>query len=70
MYACVCGAEKWTLKASDVHMLRSYFPQLLHLDHLTGTRYSQWKEHITTKQLSARFGMAHSIADYLLDKRL
>ena len=34
------------------------------------TRYSQWKEHITTVQLSAQFGMAHSIADYLLDRRL
>ena len=63
------GAETWTLKAPAVRMLTSFHNRCVRTI-LGVTRYSQWKEHITTAQFSARFGMPHSIADYLLDRKL
>jgi len=61
--------ETWTLKPPDVRILTTFHNRCVWTI-LGVTRYSQWKEHITTAQLAAQFGMAHLIADYLLDRRL
>jgi len=42
---CIISAETWTLKVPDVHMLATFCVHTI----LGVTRYSQWKEHITTK---------------------
>ena len=63
------GAKTWMLKAPDVCMLATFHNRCVRTN-LGETRYSQWRECITTKQLSAQFGTPHSIAGCLLDRRL
>lgn len=63
------GAETWTLKAEHVRRLTSFHNRCVRTI-LGVTRYQQWKERLTSRTLSGRFGMEWSIPDYIMDKRL
>ena len=63
------GVETWAIKANILRRLDVFH------NHCVGSilgvsRYQQWKERLTTKQLSAQFGMQWSIGDCILDQRL
>ena len=59
-------AETWTLKAPDVCRLTVFCNRRVRTI-LEVSRFQQWNERITSQQLSVRFGMSWSIADYVLE---
>ena len=63
------GAETWTLKAEHVRRLTSFHNRCVRTI-LGVTRFQQWKERLTSKTLSGRFGMSWSIPDFIMDRRL
>ena len=63
------GAETWAIKANILRRLDVFHNRCVG-SILGVSRYQQWKERLTTKQLSAQFGMQWSIDDCILDQRL
>ena len=63
------GAETWTTKAVHIRRLNSFHNRCVR-SILGVTRYQQWKERITSKQLASAFGMQQSIPDIILERRL
>ena len=60
------GEETWTLKAEHVRRLTTFCVRTI----LGVTRFQQWEQRITSKSLANKFGIAWSIADIILDRRL
>ena len=60
------GAETWAIKANILRQLDVFHNRCVR-SILDISRYQQWKERLTTKQLSAQFGMQWSC---ILDQRL
>ena len=63
------GAETWALKAKEARKLNSFHNRCVR-SILGVTRYHQWKERLTTRQLGEMFGMKMSILDIILEQRL
>ena len=63
------GAETWAIKANMLRRLDVFHNRCVR-SILGVSRYQQWRERLTTKQLSAQFGMQWSIGDCILDQRL
>jgi len=63
------GAETWTLKAPDVRRLAIFHNRCVHTI-LGVSKFYQWQNHITSKQLSGKFGLYWSIADFILNQWL
>ena len=60
------GAETWAVKAVHGHLKRlNGFHNRCVRTIMGVTRYKQWTERITSKQLSAEFGMKGTITDIL-----
>ena len=63
------GAEAWTTKAEHVKRLNVFHNRCVR-SILGVTKYQQWKEHISTRQLAATFEMEETMADLLMKHRL
>ena len=59
------GAETWSIKANHVKKLQSFHNRCIRMI-LGVTRYQQWKERITFKQLASASGMEETIEDTLM----
>jgi len=63
------GAETWTIKAPDLRRLTTFHNRCVR-SILGVSRYQQWRERITTKNLSEAFGMQWSVSDFIMERRL
>ena len=63
------GAETWALKAKEARKLNSFHNRCVRTI-LGVTQYKQWKERLTTRQLTETFGMQKLILDIILEQRL
>ena len=63
------GGETWTIKTPDVPRL-STFHNCCVRTILGVCHYQQWRERITTNNLSEAFGMQWLIADFIMERRL
>jgi len=57
------GAETWTIKAPDLRRLTIFHNRCV-CSILGVSQYHQWRERITTRNLSGAFGMQWSVSDY------
>ena len=60
------GAETWTVKAHHLRRLNVFHNRCIRTI-LGVTKYQQWKERISSRQLSRDFGMEESIADIIMN---
>ena len=63
------GAETWTIKAPDLRQLTTFHNRCVRT--IFGvSRYQQWRERITTNNLSEAFGMQWLIVDFIMERCL
>ena len=63
------GAETWSIKAESVRRLRSFHNRCIRT--IMGvTKQQQWREHISSRQLVADFGMEEMMAEILMNHLL
>ena len=63
------GAETWTMKVPDLCHLTTFHNCCVH-SILGVSRYQQWRERITTRNLSEAFGIQWSVSDFIMERRL
>ena len=63
------GAETWTIKASSKKRLSSFYNRCTRTI-LGVSRYQQWSDRITSRQLAFDFGMEEPLDDLLMAHRL
>ncbi len=63
------GAETWTLKARHLRHPTLFHNRCVRII-LGVTRLEQWKERVTSRTQSGRFGMECSTVDIIVDRRL
>ena len=63
------GAETWSIKAESVRRLSGFHNRCIRT--IMGvTKQRQWREHISSRQLAADFGMEKKMAETLMKHRL
>ena len=63
------GAETWSIKAESVRRLSGFHNRCIRT--IMGvTKQRQWREHISSRQLAADFGMEETMAEILMKHRL
>ena len=63
------GAETWTIKAPDLCRLITFHNRCVR-SILGVSRYQQWRERITIRNLSEAFGIQWSVSDFIMERRL
>ena len=63
------GAATWVIKAPELRRLTTFHSRCVH-SILGVSRYQQWRERITTKNLSETFGMQWPVCDFIMERRL
>jgi hypothetical protein len=63
------GSETWTIKTVHTRKLNAFHNRCIRTM-LGVTRHQQWREHISSGQLAAKFGMSDSISDILMGHRM